>query len=175
MKRFADIEIGKKLGLVLGGGLFLLAGLSGLSLWGFHANGKLEDDSLDRMTKCLLSEQISRAVSEARARVRAIAYSKKITEQDKAGVLEKRKEFLGALDEFKSRANTAKSKQHAAEMAQIAEEFIGYTTRIFELVESGHQADAARIFETKSTPLFEKMKDKAAEAKAWQMQLVDEN
>ena len=57
--KFANLKIGKKLSLVLGACVFLLFSMAGLALWGNRTIAKYEADSRDRLTKCLLAEQVS--------------------------------------------------------------------------------------------------------------------
>ena len=55
MTSISNMKIGKKITLVLGGIILLLAGLSGLSLWGTHANEALAVTLVQRLTKARLA------------------------------------------------------------------------------------------------------------------------
>src|SRR6202044_3823469 len=55
----SNMKIGRKIGVVLGGVVFLLAGLSALSLWGTRTNERLAADSLGRITTSRLAEAIA--------------------------------------------------------------------------------------------------------------------
>src|SRR5579864_6804866 len=104
MKKLVDIGIGKKLALVLGGCVLLLAGLSGLSIWGFQSMAKSEKFTRDRLGKTLLVDRIARGVGAANVRVRTIISSKKGMEQERSELLEIRKGYLASIAEFKATA-----------------------------------------------------------------------
>src|SRR3984957_11827697 len=59
MTSLSNMKIGKKIGLGLGAIVLILAGLSGLSLWGISANQKQAMLIAQRMTKARLAERIS--------------------------------------------------------------------------------------------------------------------
>ena len=59
MTSISNMKIGKKITLVLGAIVLLLAGLSGLSLWGIRTNEKLAVTLVQRLTKARLAEQVS--------------------------------------------------------------------------------------------------------------------
>ncbi len=51
MKTFTNMKIGRKLALVLGTCVFLLASLAGLSMWGTRTMERIESLGRDRLTK----------------------------------------------------------------------------------------------------------------------------
>ena len=51
MNKFANMKIGKKITYILGGIIFLLVGMSTLSLWGVYSNEKLGLTVVQRLTK----------------------------------------------------------------------------------------------------------------------------
>ena len=55
--KFTDFAIGKKLAVVLSGCTLLVVCLSGLSLWDYQETGKFQEDSHDRLAKCLLADE----------------------------------------------------------------------------------------------------------------------
>ena len=140
MKKFANLKIGKKLSLVLGACVFLLFSMAGLALWGNRTIAKYEADSRDRLTKCLLAEQVSSGAGSATLYVGAIAQSKRSAAAERDELLQVRKDYLAALEGFKARVNTPKSRQHAADMEQLIQEFIAVDNRILEVAAAGNQA-----------------------------------
>src|SRR5580692_6450578 len=58
MKSLSNIKIGKKIALVLGAIVLVLAGLSALSLWGTHTNDQINTLMYQRLTKARLAEDI---------------------------------------------------------------------------------------------------------------------
>jgi methyl-accepting chemotaxis protein len=175
MTRLKDIGIGRKFGIVLGGCVLLLAGLACVSWFGFRTMAKCEEDSRDRLTKCLLADQVGRGVGAACLEVRGLLAAKKIDEQHRSELAGVRKEYMAALESFKARANTPKSRQHALEMEEMAQEFIAVNNRLIDLASSGRQADALRQFDDTAMPHFKKLQAKADEAEKWQAQLVEED
>ena len=173
--KFANLKIGKKLSLVLGACVFLLFSMAGLALWGNRTIAKYEADSRDRLTKCLLAEQVSSGAGSATLYVGAIAQSKRSAAAERDELLQVRKDYLAALEGFKARVNTPKSRQHAADMEQLIQEFIAVDNRILEVAAAGNQAEAMRQFQGKSMPLSKALRTKAAEAEKWQEQLVEAN
>ena len=59
MTSISNMKIGKKIALVLGGIVLLLAGLSALSLWGIAPTNKLAVTMAQRLTKARLAESYS--------------------------------------------------------------------------------------------------------------------
>jgi len=59
MASISNIKIGKKISLVLGGIVLLVSGLSALSLWGLRTSERLTNNSIDRLTKARLAEEIA--------------------------------------------------------------------------------------------------------------------
>ena len=94
MKIFADLKIGKKLASVLGGCVLLLAGLSGLALWGFRNLQQYEETSNQRLTKGLLIERSGRYLTAASIQVRTMIGSKSISQESRDEMARIRKEYL---------------------------------------------------------------------------------
>src|SRR6185437_5566067 len=103
MKTLADIKIGRKLTIVLGACVLLLASLSGLSMWNARTMNKSGEIARDRLTKALLADRVARGIGAASIRVRSIASSSN-SEQNKSELLEIRKSYLEAIAEFKTKA-----------------------------------------------------------------------
>src|ERR1700759_2723760 len=105
MKKLADINIGKKLGLILGGCVILLATLSAISLWGYRSIALYEDEARDRLTQQLLVDRVGRGVAEACVHIRTILSSKVSNPDEKAELLRVRRSYQGSLADFKARAD----------------------------------------------------------------------
>ena len=59
MTSISNIPIGRKIALVLGGTVFLLAGLSALSLWGIRTGERLTEDTIARLSQAQLAAEIA--------------------------------------------------------------------------------------------------------------------
>ena len=175
MKKFADVNLSRKLILVLGGCVLLLAGLSILSLWGFHSIAKYELDTRHRMHQRFLVEAVARGVSEALIHVQVIADAKTDTRNEKAELQRVRKAYLAQLAEFKAAANTEQSRRHADQIEALVAEFIAINTGVLEMAANGHHEIAARQFDEKSLPTFRRVKERVDEADKWQTQLLEDD
>ena len=173
--KITNIRIGRKLGLVLGACVFLLLSLAGLALWGNKTIATYEEDSRNQLAKGLLAEKVSGGAGTATAYVEAIILSKKSATEERTELQQVRKDYLAALETFKAKADTPKSRQHATEMEALVQEFIASNTRIVEMASTGHLAEAEKQFHEKSFPISKALRAKAAEAEKWQEQLVETN
>jgi methyl-accepting chemotaxis protein len=170
----SNLKIGKKIAAVLGGIVLLLTGLSGLSLWANHTTERLANDSLNRLTKSKLAEQIAADTAEVVKHVANMIIVKRVNSEDTNQIAEVRKARIAAMAQFKELANTPKSIQHAADMAELAKVMAAADDQIIGFLAAGRQADAIKGFQTAFTAGTE-MYAKAKEASAWQEQLVAEN
>jgi methyl-accepting chemotaxis protein len=175
MKKLSDIAIGKKLALVLGGCVALLAGLSGISLWGFRTLLECEDQSRDRLARNLLVEKLQSGINEACVHVREIIALQKVSEQELVELRSIRKEYLAALETFKNTATSPKGKQYAKELDDLVQEFLGYNNRVLELNSAGKQAEAVRHFEEKSMPMLKRLNVKSDETQELGAKLAEES
>jgi methyl-accepting chemotaxis protein len=149
--------------------------MTGLALWGNKTIEKYGVDTTNRLTKCLLAERVCSGAAQATLLVQDMAESKSQSEEKKEEIAAVRKDYKASLEEFKQRADTPKSKQHAADMDGLIQDFIASNTRVLELASAGHQPDALRQLREKSMPLSKALRAKAAEAEKWQEQLVEVN
>ena len=175
MKKLTDLAIGRKITILFGGTVVLLVGLAVISFWGSKTIARYEDDSRDRLTKCLLADQVGRGVNAACIQVRNILAAKNVEAGQKDELLRIRKEYLAALDQFKSRANTPKGRQQAKDLEDMTREFIAINSGLIDLAANGRQAEANRRFDETSMPLLKKLQTVADGTEKWQQQLVDEN
>ena len=171
MKKFANVTIGRKLTLVLGVCVFLLVGLAGLALWGIRTISRYEEDTRNRLTKCLLAEQVASGAATATLHVESLAQHPSTEGRDE--LLRIRKDYSAALEGFKQRADTPKSRQHAADMESLVEEFVGANNRVLDLGAAGKPAEGLKLLREKSLPLSAALRAKASEAEKWQEQLVE--
>jgi len=175
MKKFANLKIGKKLGVVLGASIVLLVSLCALAMWGNKVMEKCESDTHNRLTKCLLADQVTAGAAQATVIVGEIITAKKPAAAQRDEILAIRKEYQASLEDFKARADTPKSRQHADDMEALFQEFVATNNRAMDLAYSGNQAEAQKLYREKSLALSRALRAKALEAEKWQQQLVDED
>jgi methyl-accepting chemotaxis protein len=169
----ANIKIGKKIGLVLGGTVLLLTGLSTLSLWGLEVSQRLTEDTLDRLAKSQLASTVASEQANISIAVGKMVLAKKASEELLKEEADCRKNRDAALEEFKARVNTLESIRHAAEMAEITAKRTVANESIIAHLRGGKYADAAREY---GLPLGKlSLRAKAKEASRFQMDRAAQN
>ena len=172
MKRLDDIKIGRKFGLVLGGCVLLVAFLSGLSLWAIRALADDQNDAHGRYQRSMLVSEAARGISEAFSYVQPVLSGFKSSQQDREQLLQLRQNYLAKLDAFQAGATSAKGRQLAQEMEDLAHEFVSDNERAIELASTGHRAEGLLYYETKSFPLYRSLMAKADDTVAVGDQLI---
>jgi len=173
MKKFTDLKIAKKLAAVLASIVLLLAGLAGLALWGYSVMLKNSALMEDRLNKYVDAENVSGGVGAALIAVDSILSSAKPAAADRSGLRQIRTEYLAALEDFRKRADSSTSRQHAADLANLVQEYIATNNALIDRAIAGHQAEALKQFREKSLPLYQALRAKAGEAGAWQQKRVE--
>ena len=168
------MKIGRKIGLILGINVAVLAGLSGLGLWSIRTTEKLASDSVDRLTQARLAEKIAADTSALGQNMGRMLVAKKATDEVVDQVLDIRKDRLAALADFKSRANMPKSIQHGADMGELAQANAGANDRVVSSLRAGHFGDALEGFALSSS-ISLAMRARAKEAAEWQEKHTEEN
>src|SRR5580692_541985 len=119
MKTLLNMKIGKKIVLALGSMVFLLMGLSALSMWGTSSNQKQAVTQAQRMTKARLAESISGDTAAVALNMGRMILDKKASEDLLNRIVARKKLRLEAVEEFKRLADTPTSIKHGAEMEEI--------------------------------------------------------
>src|SRR5580658_1420454 len=104
MTSLSNIKIGRKIALVLGGIVLLLAGLSVLSLWGTSTNQKAAITVVQRLTKARLAEIITGESAASAQSVATMVLAAKTSDDLLARIAESRKIRTAALEEFRALA-----------------------------------------------------------------------
>ena len=144
MTSVTNMKIGKKIGLVLGGIVFLLAGLSALSLWGINTNEKLATTLVQRLTKARLAERVEADTSAVAMNLGRIIIEKKVTDDIANRIAERKKDRLESLEQFKALADTPASVKHGADMADLIQAASGHSKAAVEFATAGRFADATK-------------------------------
>ncbi|MGB6945329.1 MAG: methyl-accepting chemotaxis protein [Bryobacteraceae bacterium] len=119
MTSISNMKIGKKIALVLGGVILVLTGLSSLSLWGNHTNGKLSEALAQRLTKARLAETAADDNSAIGQSVGEMVIEKKTTEDRLTHIADLRKDRSATMEQFTKLADSPTSIKHAADMADL--------------------------------------------------------
>jgi methyl-accepting chemotaxis protein len=168
------MKIGRKLAFVLGGNVLLLAGLSGLSFWAIGTADRLTADSVDRLTKEKLAISVAGDTALISVYNARMIQAKKTIPEVVDDLVEVRKERAASLEDFRARANTPKSVQLGADMAEIMLSMVSASDRMMAALRSGRSADAVQAF-NENVAAGVGLRAKAKEAAAWQAQLVADN
>ena len=159
MTSISNMKIGKKITLVLGAIVVLLAGLSGLSLWGTHTNEELAVKLIQRLTKARLARAVEGDTSAITMNLAKMILSGKKDSETSQHILELRKTRNASLEEFKMLADTPTSIKHGADMAELVESQLAANDGVMSALSAGRMADAAKNFRgayTVATSLYAK-------------------
>jgi methyl-accepting chemotaxis protein len=146
INRFANMKIGKKIALVLGGIVLLLIGLSALSLWGSHTNEMQGVILAQRLTKALLAETFASDNAHISQDFGRMIIQKRYTDEDSTRIDEFRKTRNASLEQFKALADSPTSIKHGAEMADLVEVSKAAGDTELAWLKAGRYAAAAQGF-----------------------------
>ena len=174
MTSISDIKIGKKIALVLGTNVLLVAGLSGLALWGLRTSKIAADDLKDRFEKAQLVETVIAETSSIGQNSGKMIIGKTVTDEIVSQLLESRKNRLAALQAFKARIKTANSIKQAEEMSDLVNLNTAANDQIMASLRAGRYAEAAEEFNA-TTPVSLHIRALGKVAAQWQTQLTAEH
>ena len=170
MISITNMKFGKKIGLVLGGIVFLLAGLSALSLWGISTNEKLATTLVQRLTKARLAERVDGDTAAVAMNLGRIIIEKKVTEDIANRIAERKKDRLEMVEQFKVLADTPTSIKQGADLVQAASP---HSKAALELATAGRFAEAAKELHV-YYGFDQTLRDKCKEAAQFQLARVAE-
>lgn len=174
MKLISNLKISRKLGIVLGTIIFIMAAMAVLALWSNRAMDRLAADSVNRMTKGMLAQTVVSASAGVAQDVGQMVATKKVGDDVLAHIAELRTERIAALEQFRKLADTPTSVQHGADMAELVQNAANVADGVVASVWAGHEADAVRGFLAFSAA-SQKLRAKAKEAVEWQRKRADES
>jgi methyl-accepting chemotaxis protein len=146
MTSLSNIKIGKKIALLLGGFVLLLAGLSALSLWGVRTQEKLATALTQRLTKARLAEAITGDTTSIAQDVGMMVLAGATNADALARIAAARQTRAAELEEFRALADTPTSIQHGADMAQGIQSILAILERITSDLKGDQGVKAAREF-----------------------------
>ncbi len=146
MISLANVRIGNKISLVLGGTVFLLAGLSALSLWGTHSEEKAAIIVAQGLTKARLAEEVEGDTTGIALDFETMFLQKKSSEELFRDIADHRKARLDVLQQFIVLAATPTSIKQGADMADLVKTASLQSTKAGELIKAGRFADALQAF-----------------------------
>src|SRR5579863_2564554 len=168
MTSIANMKIGKKITVVLGGVILLLVGLSGLSLWGIRTNEKLAVTLVQRLTKARLARAVQAGTSAITMNMAKMVLAGKKSGEIVDHIVELRKTRNVALEQFQSMADTPTSIKHGQDMADMVHSQIPTNDATIAALGEGHSPEAARNFRA-AFLISESLYAKATEAADFQV------
>lgn len=170
MKFLGKIKIGRKMALLLGGNVLLLAVLSGLALWCLHS---IERDNLDvqnRTAEAMLAEQVAGNTASIGRLITRLFLFQKDSEEDRAEFARLQKDVLSEVREFRKRADTPKVIQEGADIEEGLQAYLSTITKSYDFVKNRRFGDGTKILEEIAGPEFHRLRTTTQEAIAWQQQ-----
>jgi methyl-accepting chemotaxis protein len=168
MKSLGNIKIAKKLALLLGGNVLLLAVLSGLALWGLQKIDKDDFDVRNRMAKSMLAEKVTASVAGIARDVNRMFALQSYSDEDQAAISTLKKEGAAEVQEFRRLADTPKSIQHGADMDEEMQAFTSMIDQSVDYFKKHRAAEGLKFFRSASGPPYERLMATTKEPIAWQ-------
>jgi methyl-accepting chemotaxis protein len=164
MNFLQDIRVGRKLALVLGGNVLLLTALSCIALLGLQRIDKCNAEVRLAESTSFLAETISgNAASVGRIVARMILLHRD-RDEDRVKIAALESEWLAALEEYRRRAHTPQSIQHAADLERPFQAWSSLRGRIFDAMKGGRFAEAGGLYGGSADPIFRQMRAIAQQA-----------
>ena len=168
MISITNMRFGKKIGLVLGGIIFLLAGLSVLSLWGIQTNERLATTLVQRLTKARLAEKVDSDTLAVAMNLGRIVIDKKVTEDLANRISARKKDLLESAEQFKVLADTPTSIKQGGEMVDLVQAASPHSKAALELAFAGRFAEASKELHVYYSAA-QTLRDKCREAADFQL------
>jgi hypothetical protein len=105
----ANLKLGKKIAVVLGGLILLLLGVSGTSMWAIRTDQKLAETVVKCMMKARLAATLAGDTSAIAQNMGKMIMAKGTTDQGVSNIVELRKNRDAAMAQFKASADDAMS------------------------------------------------------------------
>ena len=173
MTSISNMKIGKKITLVLGVVMLLLAGLSAVSLWGIRTNEKAAITLAQRLTKARLAGSVQGDTSAITMNLARMVLSGKRSSENTDRIQELRKSRTAALEQFVAMADTPTSVKHGADMAELVQSQQAANDRVLAALGAGRGPDAAKEFRS-AFSLAEALYAKGNEASQFQVTRASE-
>jgi methyl-accepting chemotaxis protein len=146
MNKLADMKIGKKLALVFGVSVFLLACVAGLALWALNDASAAAAKAQHYAYKLNQVEKIGAKTLDIALVVRNLPSSKQVS-RDVDRVLAVRKDYREALQELAAGATTDEDRSLLRKIEETATPWRDLNNKVIEAVQAGKNVDTAKVGE----------------------------
>jgi methyl-accepting chemotaxis protein len=177
-RMFANLKIGKKLGLLLGGAILQLLCVSGLSLWALRAIHRAVDQEQVESEKMLMANRISADMMRDTTLVGHIALSTRCERchgtaageglDQTSRTHEIRAEYLALLGKLKALEDTGDGLRLVGMLEQAGTKWRTTNIQVLDLVKKGKRADAGELYREESIPAWSPVESALKEYVNWQ-------
>jgi len=174
MNSLSNIKIGKKIAIVLGANVLLLAGLSALSMWGITTSERMGDYTKRRFEITQMVQVISGETAALGQNSGRLIVGRQATDEIVGHIMESRNKRLKALADFKATVKTPESIQQGEELSVLVKANASANDRIITSLRAGRYAELAGEFRDASEVSL-KVRALSEGALNWQMRLLAEN
>jgi hypothetical protein len=163
----ANIKLGKKIAVVLGGLILLLLGVSGTSMWAIRTDQKLAETVVKRMTKARLAATLAGDTSAIAQNMGKMIMAKGTADQAVSNIVELRKNRDAAMAQFKASADDAMSNKQVTEIADLVKATDASNDNVMTWLAISNFESAVKEFDV-ATGTADSLHGKAEEATNWQ-------
>jgi methyl-accepting chemotaxis protein len=155
--KLADLEIGKKIGLIFGLTLLGVVFLAGLAVWSVRAIHTAMADVEKENGKTTAAQKIMADVDAIAQRVATMALSGKPSPEAVTQVLKIRTDYMSAFDGLKSTVRTEEGRRQLSLIDGALAQWRGADNRLMESLRIGKRAEAAKIHRDQVVPRFNEL------------------
>ena len=159
MNKLADIRIGKKLAILVGINLFLLACGIGVGWWGQNTLDKMMDVAVLESHKVSAADKIAADVSQIGLRVSTLLIAKQFNPETESGILALRKEYLATFEEIYSQSKAPEGIRLLKITEQATTKWRDTNKEMMDLAKAGRRAEAQAIYMQRSLRITNEMNE----------------
>jgi methyl-accepting chemotaxis protein len=182
--KLSNVNIGKKLALILGIGILQLVCMGGLAVWCWRAIDQSVEQSQEQAHRQVETQQIMNDVARLFVGVGNIVISARQESQAKNSqvknsqaqdkVLALRKEYRGIIAGLKAQAETDDERRLMDRVDQSTAPWREADDRVMKLALAGKRAESADAYKNSASPCFEGVVRAVSEALQWRRTKVEE-
>ncbi len=163
MSKLANISIGKKLGLLVGGGIFQIVCLTGVGWWGLHSIDLAMDEAEKEGDSKALALTITSDINGLAEQVSNMVMYRGVNEESLNRIQELRKDYLAAFEELGRVSRTPEERRLRSVFEQAATSWREEDLKAIALTKAGKATEAAETYRRQITPKFNDLSSAAAD------------
>jgi methyl-accepting chemotaxis protein len=174
MMSMSNMQLGKKIALVIGGAVLLLVSLSAISMWALSTDQKSAETVVKRLTKARLAATVAGDTSAIAQNVAKMIMAKGTDDATVGKVVELRNSRTAALEQFRKSADDPSSVKQAGDMAARIKESDDAQNNVMTWLAVAQINDAIKDYGV-SSAASDSLHTTAQEASKWQESRVAED